>query len=671
MLTTFDHTKDVDKWNILFKSILQQVKFKDLIPDLKIEQFKQAFNQIPESQKLEIFEESKEIILQKVANTPTLVEYFSKLSSSEVTEESMALTDESVTANEKHDGGNDEVALVKKNLEESDEKKEVRLEANIEEAQGHATTNNDGEQPAMSVNNNLNAPPPSEETLGTLLSSSFKAKLLQMPNHEKLAQACKEKINVQNVANWALLASDNFEVFEAILPVLPTAMKKVFAGEFLKTMSRDSIKRILRAVDQGNSQDLKNFENMIERFPEETRLEAIRRISPDLKPNILFYFAVPKKFQSSLFNILNLLPARDRLAVLTQKNNDEETVESVLVKYEMLGVVAGKIRDKIQEDVSSLFGTSVQDISNLSLNEDEKRIIAETFFETEELVKWLRKIPEGNLEKVLEITSPDIFKSPFIKRYKWREILTTFDHTKDVDKWNILFKSILQHKNFKDLIPDLKIEQFKQAFNQIPESQKLEIFEESKEIILQKVANIPTLVEYFSTLSPSAATAEELPANQSNQTQETAHAQEIPKKILTSTTAKQVIAAVKAEDTNILNQANDPDIIINEISKIIAAKKDWEFSGLIGGSTYSDDKNKPIPKGVREILDIIKNPDFKSSEKITKIKAIADDTKEWRGLSVLQMGLFTGSQDTKKFYEKISKLINPEVPSAGPDKKTP
>lgn len=85
-------------------------------------------------------------------------------------------------------------------------------------------------------------------------------------------------------------------------------------------------------------------------------------------------------------------------------------------------------------------------------------------------------------------------------------------------------------------------------------------------------------------------------------------------------------------------------------------KKDWEFGGYLGASIYTLDGVRPIPKGVRMILNILQGH-LSDKEKLEQIKAIAQERKGIRVASVLSLGLFTRSDSTKTFYQSLIEEI--------------
>jgi hypothetical protein len=113
------------------------------------------------------------------------------------------------------------------------------------------------------------------------------------------------------------------------------------------------------------------------------------------------------------------------------------------------------------------------------------------------------------------------------------------------------------------------------------------------------------------------------------------------------------------------HNADPVEMLITAIAnKIDAERKNWQFGGYYGHSSYhADDNETHIPKGVRKILDIIAQkgqyefPPLSNDEKIKKIENIVKDRRSWRGASILSFGLFTRSNQVKGFYRDIANLI--------------
>lgn len=121
----------------------------------------------------------------------------------------------------------------------------------------------------------------------------------------------------------------------------------------------------------------------------------------------------------------------------------------------------------------------------------------------------------------------------------------------------------------------------------------------------------------------------------------------------------------KQEDSLEHHNADSVEMLITAIAnKIAAERKNWQFGGCYGHSSYyADDNETHIPKGVRKILDIIAQkgqyefPPLSNDEKIEKIENVVKDRQGWRGASILSFGLFTRSTQVKEFYTDIGNLI--------------
>ena len=130
---------------------------------------------------------------------------------------------------------------------------------------------------------------------------------------------------------------------------------------------------------------------------------------------------------------------------------------------------------------------------------------------------------------------------------------------------------------------------------------------------------------------------------------------------------------------NMLKFKNDPEIMsvvvrqqktyfdvggelkLKVIRANIEQQPQWHFSGLIGSSSCYY-KDKPVPRGILVILNILDDQSMNDAVKLDKIKAIAKDRMGVRGASWLSFGLFTRSDETKAFYKKIYNCID-EAPS--------
>jgi hypothetical protein len=105
--------------------------------------------------------------------------------------------------------------------------------------------------------------------------------------------------------------------------------------------------------------------------------------------------------------------------------------------------------------------------------------------------------------------------------------------------------------------------------------------------------------------------------------------------------------------------------ILDQIREKIRAKKKWHFDGLVGYSRYvANDRKTSIPQGVRKILNIL-NSKFLDEEKIQAIQEIVKNRKGVRFASIVGLGLFMRSDDTKQCYAEIFKIISSRVKTHG------
>lgn len=95
---------------------------------------------------------------------------------------------------------------------------------------------------------------------------------------------------------------------------------------------------------------------------------------------------------------------------------------------------------------------------------------------------------------------------------------------------------------------------------------------------------------------------------------------------------------------------------IDKISEAILTHDNWHFDGCWSRSSHQDDNKKPIPAGVRLILDVIKNSQLEPEAKLQQIQSIAAKrTGNYPGFFGF-FGIVKRSRDTKEFYESIKTM---------------
>lgn len=123
-----------------------------------------------------------------------------------------------------------------------------------------------------------------------------------------------------------------------------------------------------------------------------------------------------------------------------------------------------------------------------------------------------------------------------------------------------------------------------------------------------------------------------------------------------------------------VEEALSPHHFLEKLSQRIynlSTAQSWVFSGLIGRTSYTlDDGITPIPEGVRNILDILKDSQLSDNDKLVNIISIAKERKGARVASVFNLGLFTRDESTKIFYANLYNEIIQKFPQVEKDEQT-